>query len=61
MILLIVLIVLLLGGLPAYPYSRDWGYRPAGLVSVLLVVLLVLLILQVLPWGFPGPVPVVTP
>ncbi len=61
MILLIVLIVLLLGGLPAYPYSRSWGYRPAGVVSLLLVVLLVLMILQVLPWGFPGPGPVVTP
>ena len=63
-ILLIVLLVLLLGGLPAYPYSRSWGYGPSGLVGVLLLVLLVMLFMQVVPWGFgPGPVtgPVVNP
>jgi hypothetical protein len=51
-ILLIILILLLLGGLPAWPHARDWGYGPSGLVGVLLVILLVLLILRVLPWGF---------
>jgi hypothetical protein len=59
LILLIVLIVLLLGTVPAYPYSRNWGYRPSGALSVLLVVLLVLLIVGLIPWGF-GP-PVVVP
>ena len=52
LILLIVLIVLLLGGLPSWPYSRNWGYGPSGIVGLLLVVLLVLLLLQVIPWGF---------
>lgn len=51
-ILLIVLVLILLGALPTYPYSRNWGYAPSGIVSIILVVLLVLLLLQVLPWGF---------
>jgi hypothetical protein len=51
-LLLVILILLLLGGLPSWPYSRSWGYGPSGLVGVLLVVLLVLLVLQVIPWGW---------
>jgi len=51
-ILLIVLVLLLLGSVPAYPYSRRWGYGPSGLLSVLLVVLLVLLFMDVVPWGW---------
>jgi Protein of unknown function (DUF3309) len=51
-ILLIVLVLLLLGALPTWPYSSRWGYGPSGLLGVLLVVLLVLLILNLLPWGF---------
>lgn len=42
-ILLIVLVLILLGALPAWPYSRGWGYGPSGIVSVLLVVLVVML------------------
>ncbi|MBX9792325.1 MAG: DUF3309 domain-containing protein [Pirellulales bacterium] len=43
-ILLIVLILLLLGALPAWPYSSNWGYYPSsGLGLVLLVVLLLVL------------------
>ncbi len=42
-ILLVVLILILLGALPAWPYSRGWGYGPSGLVTVLLVVLVVML------------------
>ncbi|MEZ6071298.1 MAG: DUF3309 family protein [Pirellulales bacterium] len=45
-VLLIVLILLLLGAVPAWPYSRNWGYRPTGIVGVLLVVVLVLLLLR---------------
>jgi len=41
-ILLIVLILLLLGAVPAYPYSRSWGYRPSGILGVLLIILLVI-------------------
>jgi Protein of unknown function (DUF3309) len=51
-ILLIVLVLLLLGALPTYPYSRKWGYAPSGIVSILLVVLLVMLLLNFIPWGF---------
>lgn len=43
-ILLIVLILLLLGAVPAWPYSRGWGYYPSGLVGVLLIVVIVLLL-----------------
>jgi len=57
LILLLVLILLLLGTVPAYPYSRGWGYRPSGVLGVLLVVLIVLLIFNVVPIGF-GPPPV---
>lgn len=44
-ILLIVLILLLLGVAPAWPYSRGWGYGPSGILGVLVVVLLVLLLM----------------
>lgn len=42
LILLVILILLLLGSVPAYPYSREWGYGPSGLLFVLLIVVLVL-------------------
>lgn len=44
-ILLIVLIILLLGGVPAWPYSRGWGWGPSGIVGVILVVILILVLL----------------
>ena len=44
-ILLIVLILLLIGALPVYPYSRRWGYAPGGVLGVVLVVLIILMIL----------------
>lgn len=44
-ILLIVLILLLIGALPAYPYSRKWGYAPSGTVGLLLVILIILLLM----------------
>ena len=45
LILLIVLIVLLVGALPTWPYSRRWGYYPTGILTVLLVVIIILLLL----------------
>jgi hypothetical protein len=42
-LLLIVLIVLLLGALPSWPYSRGWGYYPSGIFGVVLLVVLILL------------------
>jgi len=52
---LLILLILLITVLPAWPHSRSWGYRPTGLVGVLLVVLIILLLLQVVPLGFYGP------
>jgi hypothetical protein len=46
-ILLVVLILLLLGAVPAWPHSRGWGYGPSGILGVLLVVLIVLLLVGV--------------
>jgi hypothetical protein len=57
-ILLILLIVLLLGAVPTWPYSRSWGYGPSGILGLLLIVLLALLLLGVIPWGY-GPPPTV--
>jgi hypothetical protein len=42
-ILLIVLIILLLGAIPAWPYSRGWGYYPSGGLGLLLIIVIVLL------------------
>ena len=45
LILIIILILLLVGGLPVFPHSRNWGYGPSGILGAVLVVLLVLLLL----------------
>jgi hypothetical protein len=45
LILLIVLIVLLIGATPAWPYSRGWGYYPTGVLGTILVIFLVLILL----------------
>jgi len=52
LILLIVLILLLVGGLPTWPHSRTWGYRPVGIIGLLLVILVVLLLLDVIRFSF---------
>lgn len=44
-ILLIVIIVLLLGALPTWPHSRNWGYYPSGGLGLILVILIILLLL----------------
>ncbi len=44
-ILLIVLVLLLLGVIPVWNHSNNWGYAPSGIVGVILIVLLVLLIM----------------
>jgi hypothetical protein len=46
LILLILLVLLIAGSVPAYPYNRGWGYGPSGVVGVL--------VCEVIPWGF-GP------
>jgi hypothetical protein len=44
-ILLIILILLLVGALPAWPYSRSWGYYPSGGLGLILVILIILVLL----------------
>jgi len=44
-LLIVLLILLLLGALPSWPYSRSWGYYPSGLFGVLLVILVVFLLM----------------
>jgi hypothetical protein len=44
-ILLIVLIVLLIGALPAWPYSSSWGYYPSGGLGLVVLVLLILVLM----------------
>jgi hypothetical protein len=44
-ILLVVLVLALLGALPAWPHSRGWGYAPSGTLGTILLVVLVLVLL----------------
>ncbi|SDF97563.1 DUF3309 domain-containing protein [Pseudomonas seleniipraecipitans] len=44
-ILLIILILMLVGAIPAWPHSRSWGYGPTGGLGLVLVIVLVLLLL----------------
>jgi hypothetical protein len=44
-ILLIVLILAVVGSLPAYPYSSGWGYAPSGGIGLILLILVVLMLL----------------
>jgi hypothetical protein len=48
LILLIVLIVLLLGSVPAWPYSRGWGYYPSGALGLVLLIVLFLFLFGML-------------
>ena len=41
-ILIIVLVLLLLGAVPSWPYSRSWGYYPSGLLGLILLVVIIL-------------------
>jgi hypothetical protein len=44
-ILIIILILLLIGAVPTWPYSRGWGYGPSGILGLILVVLLILFLM----------------
>ncbi|WP_019933689.1 MULTISPECIES: DUF3309 family protein [Oceanimonas] len=44
-ILLILLVLLLIGAIPTWPYSRNWGFAPSGVLGVVLVIVVVLLLL----------------
>ena len=43
-ILLVVLILMLLGAIPAWPHSRNWGYAPSGGLGLIVIVLVILLL-----------------
>lgn len=43
-ILIVLLVLILIGAFPAWPYSRGWGYYPSGIVGVLLIILVVWLV-----------------
>ncbi len=45
LILLVILIVLLAGSVPTWPYSWDWGYYPSGSLGTILLILIVLMVL----------------
>jgi hypothetical protein len=44
LVLLIILVLLLVGAVPRWGYSRDWGYMPSGLLGVIVVVVVILLL-----------------
>jgi hypothetical protein len=47
-ILLIILILILIGAIPTWPHSREWGYGPSGGVGLVVVILIVLLLMGVI-------------
>jgi hypothetical protein len=44
-LLIIILVLLLLGAIPSWPYSREWGYGPSGLLGIILVIVVILLLM----------------
>ncbi len=44
-ILLVVLVLMLLGAIPSWPHSRQWGYAPSGLLGTVLIVVLILFLM----------------
>jgi hypothetical protein len=44
-ILLIILVLILLGALPVFPHSRDWGYFPSGILGLIVIVVLILVLM----------------
>lgn len=46
-ILIIILLLMLIGAFPAWPYSRGWGYYPSGGLGLILLIVIILLLLRV--------------
>jgi hypothetical protein len=44
-ILLIILVLILIGAIPTWPYSRGWGYAPSGGIGLVLLILIILLLM----------------
>ena len=45
LLLLVLLVILLAGSVPAWGYSRDWGYYPSGTVGLILIILITMMLL----------------
>jgi hypothetical protein len=43
-ILIVVLVLLLLGSIPSWPYSREWGYYPSGTLGLVVIVVIILVL-----------------
>lgn len=43
-ILLVIILLMLIGAIPSWPHSRNWGYGPSGVLGLVLIILLVLLL-----------------
>ena len=46
-VLIVLLLLMLIGAFPSWPYSRSWGYYPSGGIGLILVIVIVLLLLHV--------------
>jgi hypothetical protein len=44
-VLIVLLILILLGAIPAWPHSRNWGYAPSGLIGTILLILIILMLM----------------
>jgi len=51
-IILVLLILFLLGALPTWGHSREWGYGPSGIIGTILIVYLVLVLIGRIPLGY---------
>ena len=47
-ILIVILILLLIGAIPSWGYSRSWGYFPSGILGVVLVIVIILVLMRVI-------------
>ena len=52
LILLIVLVLLLVGAVPTWPHSKEWGYAPSGSLGTILLIILILVLLGYIPARF---------
>jgi hypothetical protein len=50
LILLCLIVILILGTIPSWPYSRQWGYRLSGILSALLIILILLILIGYIPF-----------
>lgn len=46
-VLIVILLLMLFGAIPSWPYSRNWGYYPSGGIGIILLIVIVLLLLHI--------------